>query len=101
MYVGPGSKRDHGFHAENHVFWGPITFGPQFCFPWLKFPRVILTHNKKPKKNQCFFTSCLGCSEPLDNAKVPGWLKNHLKKFEKSFNIKIGQSCNLCSTNNL
>ena len=26
IHVRPGRKRDHGFHAENHGFWGPITF---------------------------------------------------------------------------
>ena len=48
--------------------------------------------------------SFLGCSGPLDNARtIPEWLKNSFNKFAKKllFYIKIGQSCNLCSTNNL
>ena len=40
----------------------------------------------------------------MDNARtIPEWLKYDFKQFAKKlpFYIKIGQSCNLCSTNNL
>ena len=73
----PVKRRDHGFNTV-------------FCYFYLPF-----------------FTRFLGCSGPLDNAKtIPEWLKKNLNKFAKSFKkitilYQIGQSCNLCSTNNL